>query len=90
MKKKVMNKILSGPEIYDLVLNLIILGFLIAIIVLLVKCQNVKRENFESVIRGKNKKDKNWRNERFLRKEFVNPITKKSPWVATAPVHQYK
>ena len=30
-------KKLSGPEIYDLVLNIVILGFLVAIIVLLIK-----------------------------------------------------
>jgi hypothetical protein len=42
-------KKLSGVEIYDLVLNLIILGFLIAIIVLLIKCQGVKKEKFSTI-----------------------------------------
>jgi hypothetical protein len=90
MKKKIVSKKISGPEIYDLILNLIILGFLIAIIVLLLKCNGIKQENFESVIRGKNRKDKNWRDERFFRKEFVNPITKTEPWIATAPIHQHR
>lgn len=82
-------KKMPGPQIYDLTLNIIILAFLIAIIVLLVKCQRAKRENFESVFRNPGKENAQWREERFFRRaNFTNPVTKERPYIATAPIHQ--
>jgi hypothetical protein len=73
----------TGPEIYDLVLNIIILGFLIAIIILLIKCQKTKRENFAT-------ESNDWKNERFRRRaNFTNPSTGQHPNIPTAPIQLY-
>ncbi len=78
-------------EVYDLVLNLIILGFLIAIIVLLIKCQKLNREKFSlSPAPVVFEKGEQWKNERFFREsEFVLPDTDKHRLVATSPVHAH-
>ena len=81
-------KKLSGPEIYDLALNIVILGFLIAIIVLLIKCQRSKsREKFAPINNGS---DQQWKNGRFNRPgHFINPITEEHPNISTAPIQLY-
>ena len=78
----------TGPEIYDLALNVVILGFLIAIIVLLIKCQRSKgRENFAPIKHG----DQSWKNGRFSRPaHFTNPETGQHPNIATAPIQLYR
>tara|TARA_B100000963_G_C22598881_1_gene659249 strand:- start:222 stop:479 length:258 start_codon:yes stop_codon:yes gene_type:complete len=80
-------KKLNGPEIYDLVLNIVILGFLIAIIVLLIKCQRSKRENFSPIV---NSNKQEWKNGRFYRPaNFINPESRKRPNIPTAPIQLY-
>ena len=78
----------TGPEIYDLALNIVILGFLIAIIVLLIKCQRSKRENFAPI--NMNDSNQSWKNERFYREaRFTNPDTRQHPNIATSPIQLY-
>ena len=79
----------TGPEIYDLALNIVILGFLVAIIVLLIKCQRSKgRENFAPI---NNRDNQSWKNGRFYRPaHFTNPETGQHPNIATAPIQLYR
>ena len=79
-------------DIYDLILNLIILAFLISIIVLLIKCQKKRKENFSlsNAAPVKCQEGNNWKNERFFRESnFVLPNTKNHRLVATSPVHAH-
>ena len=78
----------TGPEIYDLALNVVILGFLIAIIVLLIKCQRSKgRENFAPINPSG---DQQWKNGRFSTpSRFTNPETEQHPDISTAPIQLY-
>ena len=79
----------SGPEIYELVLNIVILGFLVAIIVLLIKCQSSKRKENFAPIHYTN--DSQWKNGRFnTPAHFTNPDTKEHPNIPTAPIQLYR
>ena len=84
-------KKLSGPEIYDLVLNIVILGFLVAIIVLLIKCQRSKnRENFAPIHNNINN-NQSWKNGRFYREaQFTNPESDQRPNIPTSHIQLYK
>ena len=78
-------------EVYDLVLNLVILVFLIAIIILLIKCQKVNREKFSlSPAPVMFERGDRWKNDKFFNEsQFVLPGTDKHRLVATSPIHAH-
>ena len=92
-KLKISSK-LKIPNILDLILNLLILGVLIAIIILLVKCQKRNKElfsGFDPETRyacSKQKHDPNWINNTMCHEsKFVIPESNKSRYIATNPIH---
>lgn len=83
-------------SIVDISLNILILGVLIAIIILLVRCQQKNKELFTGFdLQNKyacsgEKEDPNWRSRTmFQESEFLMPSTKSSVPIATNPIHQY-
>ena len=82
-------------SIFDIILNLAILGILIAIIVLLVKCQRKNKELFTGFDSHKTyacsgeKEDPNWRGRTMAQEsKFLMPNTKSTIMVPTNPIHQ--
>ncbi len=81
-------------NILDIVLNIVILGVLIAIIVLLVRCQQKNKELFSGfdpetryACSGE-KEDPNWRKNTMCQEsKFLMPNTKSTRLVATNPIH---
>ena len=102
VSKKSLKINFTKNDIYDLILNLIILGILIAIIVLLVKCQKKQNEMFS--VQGFNpqdkewgssniKENKKWRNQRFCNNSPNDVLDKPNPmWynnpIPTNPIHE--
>ena len=81
-------------SIFDIILNLAILCILIAIIVLLVKCQRKNKELFMGFDSHKTyacsgeKEDPNWRNNTMCQdSKFLLPNTTNTRLVATNPIH---
>ena len=86
---------LNISNIIDIALNIVILGVLIAIIVLLVKCQKKNTELFsphDPVTKyacSGEKEDPNWRNNTMCHQSnFVMPDTHEPRLVATNPIHK--
>lgn len=82
-------------SILDIILNLTILGVLIAIIVLLVRCQQKNKELFSGFDPRKKyacsgeKEDPNWRSRTMCQEsKFLMPNTNTTRLVATNPIHQ--
>lgn len=91
-KSKLSSKQVSS--ILDIVLNIAILGVLIAIIVLLVKCQKKNKELFSGFNPEKRyacsgeKEDPNWRSRTMCQEsKFLMPNTNNTRLVATNPIH---
>lgn len=95
MKSNIIPSKINISSILDIVLNLIILGVLIAIIVLLVKCQQKNKEMFTGLNPEKRyacsgeKENLDWRNNTMCQdSKFLMPNTKVNRLVATNPIHK--
>lgn len=94
-KLKTKKSKLNISNIIDIVLNIVILGVLIAIIVLLVKCQQKNTELFSphdprtKYACSGEKEDPSWRDNTMCHKSnFVMPDTNEPRLVATNPIHK--
>ena len=97
VKKNMKTSKLKISSILDIILNVVILGILIAIIVLLVKCQQKNKELFSGfdpspkyACSGE-KEDPNWKNSLMCQEsKFLMPNTHNTRLVATNPIHECK
>tara|TARA_B110000971_G_C20018248_1_gene505022 strand:+ start:1072 stop:1380 length:309 start_codon:yes stop_codon:yes gene_type:complete len=93
-KKQLSSVKLKFSSIIDIILNIVILGVLIAIIIMLVKCHNKNKEFFSGLDPEKKyacsgeKEDPSWVNNTMCQdSKFLMPHSNNSRLIATNPIH---